>query len=711
MSSIRLQTSTQTLTADEPRAFLVGREAGCDLGSLDPTVSRRHAEIRAVGDGWEVVDLGSSHGTWLNGQRVQRAILTGTSGLRFGQPSAGLDVTVTISESTRATPPHQTPPAFQPPPPPPAPPAAAPAPYPPAPERPQAAFSPTPPPGLDVTIVPQGPIPGLGGPGLLVRTRAGDERFGTRAAVRIGRDPGLEVVADDPIVSRQHALVEPRPDGWHLVDRSTSGTYLDGEPISTLHLEEPTTVVLGHPTAGYEVELVPILSAAAATAAITSRKRRRTLSVVGAAVVALVLIGGGITTAFVLGGDGAGSEKEVAGGAGSPSPDSSSPGVDDGRLSDEELDRAKQASVFIVAEDASGQPIYTGSGSIISDDGLILTNAHVGKPSAPGQSLGEDDPATLLISLTSADDDSPVKAAFQAEPIVADGVLDLAILKITADAEGNPIDDTEVDLPDPMPIGSSADLRTGDEITALGFPAIASLDLDNPLERGLTVTRGVVSTFKADSVIGDPRSEIDSDIRIGSGNSGGASINDTGELVGINSAVITAAQTPNDEGGSFTGGSALIRPVDLAQDIITIAEDGGQRDYVSPFLDQLPNSADDPTQDATFEATGWAKEGDGDCDGVSTFDDIQTLSGVSAGDTIYAYYKVRGLADGTPFGVRRVSRDGTEIDTLKDRWNLGKEAICVWIPFDVPKDVQAVNSQLLVGESGDPVADNPVLLK
>ena len=123
---------------------------------------------------------------------------------------------------------------------------------------------------MAATVLPSTPggpgIPG-GGPGLLVRTRNDDLRFGTHAPVRIGREPGLEVTIDDAGVSRQHALVEPRPDGWWFVDRSNSGSFVEGERVTQLKLEEPTTVLLGHPTAGYELELVPVLAAAAASAA------------------------------------------------------------------------------------------------------------------------------------------------------------------------------------------------------------------------------------------------------------------------------------------------------------------------------------------------------------------------------------------------------------------------------------------------------------
>jgi hypothetical protein len=55
------------------RALLVGRSRACDVVLSDPTVSRRHAELRRHSTGWIVCDLCSTNGTWVNGTRVGRA--------------------------------------------------------------------------------------------------------------------------------------------------------------------------------------------------------------------------------------------------------------------------------------------------------------------------------------------------------------------------------------------------------------------------------------------------------------------------------------------------------------------------------------------------------------------------------------------------------------------------------------------------------------
>ena len=56
--------------------FVVGRSRRCDVVLEDPTVSRRHLELRAAGDGrWLAVDVGSLNGTWRHNRRVGRTLV------------------------------------------------------------------------------------------------------------------------------------------------------------------------------------------------------------------------------------------------------------------------------------------------------------------------------------------------------------------------------------------------------------------------------------------------------------------------------------------------------------------------------------------------------------------------------------------------------------------------------------------------------------
>lgn len=713
--TLRVVAAGQTWTFDDPRVVSVGRGRACDVVLDRPSVSRLHLELRPGASGWQVVDAGSTAGTWVGDRRVQSLPLSGPTTVRVGDNTTGVDISLSVEASA----PSYGPPGGAPRPPqsrfapggqdsaPPPPPARAPAPptavgpavppppmappVGPPPPRPVAPAASLPPADLDVTRVPVpgAPIGPTGipqGPGLMIRTNVATLRFPAGRLVRIGRDPELEMVADDSSVSRQHALVEPRPDGWWFRDCSTGGSYdEDGDRITQRRISEPTTIMLGHPTAGFEIEVVPEVDARTAQRGI-AKKRRRRGALIGAGIVALLLVvGGGVGLGFALGHH-----------------DTPAPTAADTGLSKANLERAKQASVFVIGESASGEPEYTGSGSIISDTGLILTAGHVGDPQAPGLHIAESNPAKLLIALTSPQDDKPVQAAFQAQPIVTDGVLDLSVLQITSDAHGNPISKADLAsrLPTPVPLGNSNDLSTGDDITALGFPALASLESSDQLSPTLTVTKGVAATFEPSTTLNTDRAWIDSDVRIGSGNSGGASINDQGELIGVNDAVITAT-TAQGHAGEFTGGSALIRPVNLARKIIAIAKKGGDPSYVSPYLD----SSSQQSQGATVTADGWIDNRNGGCATPSG----QPSFTVGIGDTLYAMFAISGMADGTAVTFSFHDGQGHVLGTTTQPWSFGASQTCVGVPYDVKKKVDPVYAEVTVG--GNQLALSPVRLR
>jgi serine protease Do len=144
-----------------------------------------------------------------------------------------------------------------------------------------------------------------------------------------------------------------------------------------------------------------------------------------------------------------------------------------------------------------------GSGVIISDDGFILTNNHV-------VAGGRD------IRVTLHD-----KRQFDARIIGRDPSTDLAVLKIEGD-----------DLPS-IVLGDSDHLEVGDWVMAVG----------NPLRLRSTITAGIVSALGRDVQIINDRMRIESfiqtDAAINKGNSGGALVNTSGELVGINTAIAT----------------------------------------------------------------------------------------------------------------------------------------------------------------------------
>ena len=84
----RLEVSWEEQGRREVRHFLqpftMGRDASCEVSTLDPLASRQHARIEKRPDGWWVVDLDSSNGLFLNGDRVAEAPLEPDSDLQLG---------------------------------------------------------------------------------------------------------------------------------------------------------------------------------------------------------------------------------------------------------------------------------------------------------------------------------------------------------------------------------------------------------------------------------------------------------------------------------------------------------------------------------------------------------------------------------------------------------------------------------------------------
>lgn len=169
-----------------------------------------------------------------------------------------------------------------------------------------------------------------------------------------------------------------------------------------------------------------------------------------------------------------------------------------------------------------------GSGFIISSDGQIVTNHHV--------VAGAD-----TVTVKMADDRS-----FEAKVVGSDPMTDVALLKIEAD----------VDLPF-VSFGTTDGLRVGDEVVAVG----------NPFGLGGTVTSGIISALSRDIRSGPFDDFIQTDASINKGNSGGPLFNNDGQVIGVNTAILSP------DGGSVGIGFAV--PADLVQTVVAdLADDG-----------------------------------------------------------------------------------------------------------------------------------------
>jgi serine protease Do len=176
-----------------------------------------------------------------------------------------------------------------------------------------------------------------------------------------------------------------------------------------------------------------------------------------------------------------------------------------------------------------------GSGVIVSEDGLVLTNNHVVAGESGRISLRQ----LPAVSVALGD-----KREVEATIVGVDPATDLALLKIDAGR-----------LPT-IPWGDSSKLKVAEWVMAIG----------NPFQLNQTVTLGIVSALGRTNVgISAYEDFIQTDAAINPGNSGGALVNARGELVGINTAIFS--QSGGYQGIGFAVPSNLARRIvsDLTQ--------------------------------------------------------------------------------------------------------------------------------------------------
>src|SRR5215471_13312205 len=169
-----------------------------------------------------------------------------------------------------------------------------------------------------------------------------------------------------------------------------------------------------------------------------------------------------------------------------------------------------------------------GSGVIVSSDGYIVTNNHV-----------VDGATELNVSMSD-------KREMKARVIGTDSQTDIALIKVDAR-----------DLPH-VALGNSTAVEVGDIALAIG----------NPFGLGQTVTMGIVSaTGRGGLGIEDYEDFIQTDASINPGNSGGALVNTKGEMIGMNTAILSRS------GGNQGVGFAV--PVDMVRQVMTQLKEKG----------------------------------------------------------------------------------------------------------------------------------------
>jgi len=263
-----------------------------------------------------------------------------------------------------------------------------------------------------------------------------------------------------------------------------------------------------------------------------------------------------------------------------------------------------------------------GSGVVVQADGTILTNFHV---------VDGADKITVAMS---------DNKTYDAKVVGSDQPSDLAVLKIEAS-----------NLPF-LTLGNSDTVRVGDIVLAIG----------NPLGIGQTVTAGIISAKGRRTGLSDGSFEdfLQTDAPINRGNSGGALVNLNGELIGINSQILSGGSS----GGNI--GIAFSIPSNMAKSVMEqLLKDG--KVHRGMLGIGIQNLTDDMVEkfnakDKSGVLVNSVKAGSAaDEAGIKRDDIITAVNGEKIDDTNVLRNKIAGTMPGTDVKVT-VVRDGKELE-------------------------------------------------
>ena len=320
---------------------------------------------------------------------------------------------------------------------------------------------------------------------------------------------------------------------------------------------------------------------------------------------------------------------------------------------------------------------WTGSGTIVHPQGIILTNCHVANPRAMGMSSPPAD--RLGISITEKSDRAPALSYF-GQVVAYNADLDLAVVRITHDVKGRPV--RRLSLP-AVALGDSDDLDLGDRISIFGYPGIGG--------ETVTFTSGNVAGFSSESGVRSSRAWIKTDATIAGGNSGGTAVSKSGHLVGIpTQAAAGAGVTPvdarpvldtNKDGridqrdtpmaiGGFING---LRPVNLA---VPLLEKAGMRVSRERGAEEdVPEYKAEPIRGFDFDRVREKPEFSNLLFSTQVTSDGRPIhpthvipSGV---DEVYASFDFDNMRNGTPWSAVWMN-EGKIIIEQRDDWDDGE---------------------------------------
>lgn len=311
----------------------------------------------------------------------------------------------------------------------------------------------------DAWSTPSTPTPGvgdlaaataIGGDTISLSIDDDDYTFLPGTEITIGRDPNSLVRLGErhTLVSRNHLRIIHHSGAWWIEDQSSKGTFIDGKRITKPYRAEGAFIMsLGDDDAGTTVRVV--------APGEHVRPKQGRLLWLALTMVAVVVLGiAGVLAVSAL-------------------------RDDEGGETAASLLAAKQATVMLITEEGT-----LGSGFFVTEN-LIVTNQHV---AAAAPELH------VAVSRTA---DEPAQIEYRATPLALHPYLDIAVLKVTSDMDGNPVEGTEGITG--IPIGNSGELTLGDDVYSTGFPATLSLitsdDMGELQLPPVSTTRGEAASF------------------------------------------------------------------------------------------------------------------------------------------------------------------------------------------------------------------------
>ncbi|MES2034138.1 MAG: Do family serine endopeptidase, partial [Pseudomonadota bacterium] len=284
-----------------------------------------------------------------------------------------------------------------------------------------------------------------------------------------------------------------------------------------------------------------------------------------------------------------------------------------------------------------------GSGAIVREDGVIVTNNH--------NIEGADE---IMVQLAD-------RREFPAKVLVADPRSDLAVLKIDVGNEKLPV----------IAIDDQESLEVGDLVLAIG----------NPFGVGQTVTNGIVSaTARSNTGITDYGFFIQTDAAINPGNSGGPLVDMDGDLIGVNTAILSRSGTSSGVGFAI--------PAATAKQVVSAALGGGHT-VVRPWLGaktqtvtaDIARSLDMPAPRGALVADVWPG-GPAQRAGIEQGDIIVSIAGQPTNDEGAVTYQ---------FGALRLGQS-VPVVLLRE----GRERT-VTVRADAPSDSPAADERPIAG--------------